>query len=86
MTETLCTCTSRDCLNAHDCEDKAKFKIWFKGEYSDTLTFADTEQEVIDAIEDLTKSAPEDFPGWQIRNRAAKTTMSAPKFFAQCAA
>jgi hypothetical protein len=37
-------------------------------------------------FKNLTQNAPEDFPGWQIRNRAAKTTVSAPKFFAECGA
>jgi len=86
MSETLCTCTDPNCIDAHDCEPApCVYEMWYTGEKAETLAFADNPQEVIAEINNFTKNAPEDFPGWKIRNRVEKKTVAAPAFFTQWA-
>lgn len=83
MSETLCTCTDTNCTEAHDNEDFATYVIWFKGEYSDTMTFADTMDEALTEIQGFVSDAPEDLPRWIVKNRSTKQRQTADKLFAQ---
>lgn len=88
MTETLCTCTDQNCTAGHDIEtaEQATYVFWFKGEYHETLAFADSLDEAIAEIRSFVADAPEDIPGWIIKNRATGRKQTADKLLAQCAA
>lgn len=60
-----------------------RYGYWFDGQKRGTYCEAETVENVVIELQDLTADAPEDLPGWRVKNLKTKETWTGTEFLAR---